>query len=171
MTTDLRYPIGRFRYTPFDAAGRAKATDTIAALPRKLRTVVASMSDAQLETPYRPDGWTVRQVVNHLPDSHMNAYVRFRLALTEENPRIKPYDEAKWAELPDAKRGPVEPSLRMLEGLHERWAALLRSMVERDFARTLDHPERGPMTLDQMLGLYEWHCAHHLAHVESVAQR
>lgn len=171
MTTDLRYPIGKFRYTPFDAAGRAKAIDTIAALPDRLRALVTPMNDAQLETPYRPEGWTVRQVVHHLPDSHMNAYVRFRLALTEDNPRINAYDEAKWAELPDARRGAIEPSLRMLDGLHARWTALLRTMTDRDYERTLDHPERGPLTLDQMLGLYTWHCGHHLAHVESVARR
>ena len=171
MTTDLRYPVGKFRYTPFDAPGRAKAIDTIAGLPRKLRAVLSSMTEGDLETPYRPGGWTVRQVAHHLPDSHMNAYVRFRLALTEDNPRIKPYDEAKWAELADAKHGPIEPSLRMLEGLHERWTALLREMNEGDFSRTLDHPERGPLTLDQMVGLYSWHCEHHLAHVESVARR
>ena len=171
MPTDLQYPIGKFRFTPFDRAGRRTAIETIAALPGRLRDLVRPMDDAQLETPYRPGGWTVRQVANHLPDSHINAYIRFRLALTEDSPRIKPYDEAKWAELPDARNGPIEPSLRILDGLHERWAALLRGMSESDFARTLDHPERGLLTLDHMLGLYAWHCEHHLAHVQSVARR
>jgi hypothetical protein len=171
MATDLKYPIGKFRFAPFDAAGRARAIDTIAALPARLRALVTPMTEGELGTPYRPGGWTVRQVANHLPDSHINAYIRFRLALTEDAPRIKPYDEAKWAELPDARSGPVEPSLRILDGLHERWAALLRGMSGADFARTLDHPERGLLTLDHMLGLYAWHCEHHLAHVESVARR
>ena len=170
MPTDLQYPIGKFRFTPFDGARRRQAIDTIAALPERLRARAASLSDAELATPYRPGGWTARQVVNHLPDSHVNAYVRFRLALTEDSPRIKPYDEAKWADLPDARTGPIEPSLQILDGLHARWAALLRAMREADFARTLDHPERGLLTLDHMLGLYAWHCDHHLAHVASVAR-
>lgn len=171
MPTDLQYPIGRFRFAPLDAATRMQAIETIAALPARLRTLLAPMPEGRLDTPYRPGGWTVRQVVHHLADSHMNACVRFRLALTEDAPRIKAYDEARWAELPDARGGPVEPSLRILDGLHERWVGLLRAMDGAQFARTLDHPERGLLTLEHMLGMYAWHCRHHLAHVEIVAGR
>ena len=171
--TDLRYPIGRFRRpeTPLDDAQRRAAIDTIAATPANLRAAVRGLGDAQLDTPYRPGGWTVRQVVHHVPDSHMNAYVRFKLALTEDEPTIKPYDEARWAELADSRDTPIETSLVLLERLHERWVTLLRSMSAHDFARRLNHPENGVMRLDQMLALYAWHGRHHVGHVTSLRER
>lgn len=165
--SDLRYPVGK--YQPLEKISPKQRTewiDTIAALPQKLKHAVSHLTEPQLDTSYRPGGWTVRQVVHHLPDSHLNSYIRFRFALTEDNPTIKPYDEAKWAELADAKTGPIAPSLQILEGLHERWTALLRSLDDAAFARTLRHPEWGEMRLDWMLGLYAWHCRHHMAHIE-----
>jgi uncharacterized damage-inducible protein DinB len=172
MTTpDLRYPVGRFSFTGGDDSSRAEAIAIIADLPSRLRAAIAGMSDAQLETPYRDGGWTVRQVVHHLPDSHLNAFARFKFALTEDKPTIKPYDEAKWAELPDGRTGPVAPSLALLDGLHARWALLLRGMRAGDFARELVHPENGVMTLDRMLALYAWHSRHHVAHITELKKR
>src|SRR5665213_2283807 len=154
-TPDLRYPIGkRVPRASHTAESRAAALQTIAETPAKLRKAVTGLTEAQLDTPYRPGGWTVRQVVHHVADSHLNAYIRTRLALTEDNPTIKPYDETLWAELFDAKSSAIESSLGMFDGLHERWVLLLKSMPPADFARTLNHPERGPMTLDQMVELY-----------------
>ena len=132
---------------------------------------VAGLTEERLDTPYRPEGWTVRQVVHHVPDSHMNAYVRFKLALTESAPAIKGYEEARWAELEDTQRVPVEVSLALLAALHTRWVALLQSMPEADFQRTLVHPEHGVRTLDQMLATYAWHGPHHVAHVTALAGR
>jgi uncharacterized damage-inducible protein DinB len=176
MTTiapDLRFPIGPFRRpdAPLDAPRRRRAIDAIAATPAQLRAAVKGLADAQLDTPYRPGGWTVRQVVHHVPDSHINAYVRFKLALTEDEPTIKPYEEARWAELADTRETPIETSLVLLERLHERWVAVLRSMSDKDFARRLRHPETGIQRLDQVLALYEWHGAHHVAHVTSLRER
>src|SRR5579875_375048 len=132
---DLRYPVGRFKApTEITSAQRQEWIAEIQALPGKLRDTIEPLRDAQLDTPYRPGGWTVRQVVHHLPDSHMNSYVRFRLALTEDGPTARPYDEAVWADLADAKRAPIPPSLQLLEALHARWDFLLRSLDERDFA-------------------------------------
>ena len=170
-TTDLRFPVGRFALTSADDQSRAEAISIIAELPAKMRAAVDGLSDAQLDTPYRPDGWTVRQVVHHLPDSHMNAFTRFKLALTEDTPRIKPYEEAKWAELPDGRTGPVEPSLSILDGLHARWTVLLRAMRPEDFDRQLEHPESGIQSLNRMLALYAWHCRHHLAHITELKRR
>jgi hypothetical protein len=172
-TPDLRFPIGPFRRpdAPLDDAQRRRAIDVIASAPAKLRAAVTGLTDAQLDTPYRPGGWTVRQVTHHLADSHMNAYVRFKLALTEDEPTIKPYDEARWAELADARQMPVETSLVLLERLHDRWVVLLRSMSAQDFARRLRHPETGVQRLDQVLALYEWHAKHHVAHVSSLRER
>lgn len=144
----------------------------IAAAPDQLRAAVAGLSPAQLDTPYRPNGWTVRQVVHHLPDSHLNAYTRIKLALTEEEPTIKPYEEARWAELPDARTGPVELSLALLEFLHQRWLLLLRNLAAADFARQFRHPEHGRMfALDEALALYAWHGEHHVAHITSLRRR
>jgi uncharacterized damage-inducible protein DinB len=171
---DLRYPIGHFEAPSHVTAGhRAAAIEAIAAAPAALRAAVSGLDAAQLDTPYRPDGWTVRQVVHHLADSHVNSYVRFRLALTESEPTIKPYDEAKWAELPDARGPLVAESLTLLTALHARWVALLRAMAPGDFARTLVHPERpgAPMTLDTMLALYAWHGRHHVAHIAALRER
>lgn len=169
---ELRYPTGRFkRPTAYDQRQRLEHIETIAATPARLREAVRGLDDTQLDTTYRPDGWTVRQVVHHVPDSHMNSYVRFRLALTEDTPAIKPYHEDRWAELADAKRMPVEPSLTLLESLHERWVMLLRSMRPEDFARTLAHPEHGVLPLDFFLALYAWHGPHHVAQITKLRER
>lgn len=170
--TDLRYPIGRLeRKTSLTPQERRAAIDAIAAAPAALRAAVRNLTDVQLDTPYRPDGWTVRQLVHHVADSHMNAYARFRLALTENNPTIKPYSEAQWAELPDARTLPIKVSLDLLDALHERLVHLLRATSDADFQRTLSHPENGPMTLDSLLSIYSWHGRHHTAHVTALSQR
>ena len=163
---DPRYPIGK--YTPpkdVTAEMRTKAIAEIATAPAGVRAGVRGLTEAQLDTPYREGGWTVRQVVHHLPDSHMNAYIRWRFALTEAEPTIKPYDEGAWANLEDAAHAPVEVSLKLLESLHERWVRLLRSLSAEDFAKTFRHPEYGVKTLDWMLFLYAWHGRHHTAHI------
>ena len=171
MPPDLRYPIGKFTF-PEQVTDelRRQWIDEIAAAPAALRSAVAGLSPEQLDTPYRPGGWTVRQVVHHVPDSHLNAYVRCKLALTEDVPTIKPYDEAAWAQLPDS-RMPVETSLLLLETLHARWVTLLRAVTEEQWPRQLNHPESGIMRLDQLLALYAWHGPHHVAHVTSLRAR
>ena len=169
---DPRYPIGK--YTPPQEATpalRQQAIDSIAGTPAKLKAALSGLHDAQLDTPYRDGGWTVRQVAHHVPDSHLNAYVRFRLALTENQPTIKPYEEARWAELADAKSAPVAVSLALLEPLHDRWVRLLRSLTASDFARTFVHPEHGVRTLDWMLFLYAWHGRHHTAHITTLREQ
>ena len=146
--------------------------DAIARAPDDLRGAVRGLSDTQLETPYRPEGWTVRQVVHHVPDSHMNAYVRFKLALTEDVPTIKPYDEGEWAKLSDVRDTPIETSLTLLAALHDRWVLLLRAMTPGDFGRQLNHPDwEAPLSLDMVLALYAWHGAHHTAHITNLRQR
>jgi hypothetical protein len=166
---DIRYPIGPYKPpASITSAQRSLWIRQIEDLPASLKEAVAGLTGAQLDTPYRPAGWTVRQVVHHLPDSHLNSYIRFRLALTEDSPVIKPYDEAAWAELPDAKSAPIASSLALLEGLHARWAALLHSLDDTDYARTFQHPELGEIRLDWTLGLYAWHCRHHLSHIKSL---
>lgn len=168
---DLRYPIGPSdRKSPLAAGERAQRIHDLEAAPPQLRRAVAGLTDAQLDTPYRPGGWTVRQTVHHVADSHMNAFVRFRLGLTEDNPTIKPYDEKAWSELPDM-RLPVEVSLKLLDGLHERWVQMLRAQPGSVWARQIQHPENGPMTLDAMLSLYAWHGKHHTAHITNLRQR
>jgi hypothetical protein len=170
--SDLAYPIGKFVWEgPSGAADRARRIDAIAAAPAALRAAVAGLTEEQLDTPYRPGGWTVGQVVHHVPDSHVNAYVRFKLALTEDTPTIKPYDEAAWARLGDVKAVPVATSLALLEALHARWVALLRSFGEADWARTFRHPELGVVPLEKNLALYAWHGRHHVAHVTSLRER
>jgi len=169
---DLRYPIGRAdTKTPLADGERAQRIDSIAALPAQLRKAVSGLTDAQLDTPYRPGGWTVRQVTHHVADSHMNAFIRFRLGLTEENPTIKPYDENAWSELPDTRHLPVDVSLNLLDSLHERLVHLLRSVPAASFQRTIFHPENGPMTLDALVSQYAWHGRHHTAHVTGLRQR
>lgn len=169
---DLRYPIGKFKWEGQTSdQQRRQHIDEIGAAPARLRDALKGLSEQQLETPYRPGGWTVRQVVHHLPDSHMNAYVRFKLALTEENPTIKPYEEARWAELTDGRTAPVATSLALLESLHHRWVMLLTSLTTADWARTFQHPELGPMTLEKNLALYAWHGKHHVAHITSLRDR
>ena len=171
--TELRYPIGKFDFdAPINDADYPKLITAIAEAPVALRSAVAGLTRDQLETRYRPGGWTVRQVVHHVPDSHLNAYTRFKLALTENEPTIKPYDETAWAELPDSRKVPMEVSLDLLDALHLRWVALLRSMDTADFNRGLRHPEHGRvLTLRQMLGLYAWHGRHHVAHITSLKKR
>ncbi len=171
--TDPRYPVGKYeRRDVLTPDERAAMIEQIAATPRKLREAVAGLTPQQLETPYREGGWTLRQVVHHIPDSHMNSYVRFKLALTETTPTIRPYDEALWAELPDSVDTPPETSMQLLESLHDRWVRLLRSMSADDFQRTLKHPEHdGVMSLDAMVALYAWHGRHHVAHITSTRER
>jgi hypothetical protein len=174
MEQDLRYPVGKFsRPTKaLTSAERGAMIDEIAAAPAALRAAIRDFDDRKLDTPYRPGGWTVRQVVHHLPDSHVNAYCRFKLALTEDSPTIKPYDESKWAETPDGRSSLVEESVTLLEALHKRWILLLRAMKPADFERQLNHPEwDAPLSLDSMLALYAWHGRHHVAHVTSLRQR
>ncbi|MEX2110893.1 MAG: putative metal-dependent hydrolase [Gemmatimonadaceae bacterium] len=169
---DLRYPVGRFTMGgPAAEPEHPRLIGEIAATPGALRSAVAGLSRDQIETPYRPGGWTVKQVVHHLPDSHLNAYARFKLALTEDEPTIKTYDEAKWAELSDSQRVPIDVSLDLLDALHMRWVALLRGMDAADYRRGLKHPERGLMTLSQLLGLYAWHGRHHVAHITALRSR
>ena len=168
---DPRYPIGEFSAPPEIARDQVDAwIDDIATLPADVRRTVAPLTDAKLDTPYRPDGWTVRQVVHHLPDSHMNSLIRFKWALTEERPLIKAYDEKGWAVLPDA-RGPVAPSLDLLETLHRRWVALLRSLTWEQLQREFVHPESGPVVLAASVGAYAWHGRHHLAHIQRLLAR
>jgi uncharacterized damage-inducible protein DinB len=170
---DLRFPIGKFDWNaPIGEVDYPTLIGEIAAAPGALRSVVAGLSRDQLETRYRPGGWTVKQVVHHVPDSHLNAYTRFKLALTEDEPTIKPYDEAKWAELPDSQRVPIDVSLDLLDALHTRWVALLRAMDVADFNRSFRHPEHDRiLTLAQLLGLYAWHGRHHVAHITSLKKR
>jgi uncharacterized damage-inducible protein DinB len=168
---DLRYPVGRFRPPAASLPGlRAAHIETLRLLPERLRAAVAGLNESQLDTPYREGGWTVRQVVHHYADSHANSFIRFKLALTEDWPTIKPYDEAAWARLPDS-RLPIDNSLDFMDALHARWVALLQSMSEDDFQKGFVHPERGRMTLGNNLALYEWHSRHHVAHITSRRQR
>jgi uncharacterized damage-inducible protein DinB len=169
---DLRYPVGRFDFKQeIPTERRGALIDSIAAAPARLREAVRDLDEAQLDTPYREGGWTVRQVVHHVPDSHMNAFIRFKLALTEDNPTIKPYEEAEWAKLSDVRDTPIETSLVLLEKLQERWVILMRGMSDADFNRTFEHPENGVMSLNKTLGLYEWHGRHHVGHIRSLRQR
>ena len=169
---DLRYPIGKFEYGGVSTAEQRKRfIEDIAATPSRLKEAVAGLSEEQQNTPYRPEGWTVRQVAHHLPDSHLNAYTRFRLALTEKEPTIRPYHEDRWAELSDARTAPVEYSLELIEPLHKRWVYLLRSLSEADFAKIFHHPELGAVTLDKNLALYSWHGRHHVGQITALRKR
>jgi hypothetical protein len=169
---DPRYPIGRFEMPEeVTKEGRQQAIDEIASAPAKLRAAVQGLNGAQLDTPYREGGWTVRQVVHHVPDSHLNAYIRLKLALTEEKPIIKPYDEAAWAKLADSKNVPIEVSQVLLDSVHARWDSLWRSMKPEHFARVLVHPEHGDRTVDWLLFLYEWHGKHHTAHITELRKQ
>jgi hypothetical protein len=194
MSQDLKYPVGKFdKQASYSSSERSEFIRLLEEAPAQLRAAVAGLSEVQLETPYRPDGWTVRQVVHHVPDSHMNAFIRMKLALTEDKPIIKPYDEAAWALLADAQ-GPVEVSLVLLEALHSRWVELLRGFSDSDWRRGFVHPEMlkaaqakaasdpawaqgfaadqfGLITLEQALGTYAWHSRHHVAHVTQLRAR
>lgn len=169
----LKYPIGKFENPEIVTEGQlAQWIATIAAFPAKLKHEVSHLTDEQLDTPYRPEGWTVRQVVHHCADSHINSFVRFKLALTEDKPTIKPYWEDRWATLPDGKTIPIEYSLMILEGLHYRWATLLNSLTTEDLIRTFIHPGQGrEIELLENIGLYAWHSEHHLAHITALKKR
>jgi len=170
--SDLRYPLGKFHYDgPLSPQQQQASLDAIVKTPASLRAAVLGLSDSQLDTPYRPEGWTVRQVVHHLPDSHLNAYVRFKLALTEDDPTIKPYAEDRWAQLADTPGTPIDVSLTLLDSLHDRWVRLLKSLTPEQWKRTFRHPEMGPLTLDKTLAIYAWHGAHYVAHVTELRKR
>ena len=173
MTEDLRYPVGKFSIPPaLNAGDIAQWRTNLVELPAKIRAAVAGLTDAQLDTPYRDGGWTVRQTVHHVADSHQNAAIRFRLALTENIPTIKPYLEGLWAELSDARTQPIAPSLGILDGLHTRWIALIDSMTPEQWQRGFVHPEHGrTMTLWQTAALYSWHGRHHVAHINNLRAR
>ena len=170
---DPSYPVGEFQPVvgPVTNALRLRWIAELAAAPEEMRAALAGLSEQQLDTPYRPEGWTVRQVVHHVPDSHMHSYIRFRWALTEDRPTIKPYDEVLWAQLPDVRSAPVEDSLLLLDGLHRRWTALLRELTPAEWDRTFFHPERGVVSLESNLALYAWHGRHHVAHITSLRER
>lgn len=168
---DPRYPIGQFAMPEQATPERRQAAiDEIASTPTKLRAAVNGLNDAQLDTPYREGGWTVRQVIHHVPDSHMNALIRLKLALTEEKPMIKPYNEAAWADLADAKM-PLEVSQTLLDSVHARWDRIWRSMKSEQFGRTLVHPDHGDRTIDWLLFVYEWHGTHHTAHITELRKQ
>ena len=172
MSEDLRYPIGKFNSPPeVNAEMRQEFIRTIETLPAKLREVVNNLSEEQLDTPYRPDGWTVRQLVHHIADSHVNSFCRFKFGLSEDTPTIKNYDENAWAEMADSREAPIDLSLNIIDGIHARWTRLLNSMTQADFQRKINHPERGEMTLNSLLALYDWHSKHHTAHVAKLRER
>jgi uncharacterized damage-inducible protein DinB len=169
---DPRYPIGKFAMPAQVTPGnRQEAIEEIASTPAKLREAVKGLNDAQLDTPYREGGWTVRQVVHHVPDSHLNAFVRLKLALTEDKPMIKQYNEAAWAELADSKSAPIESSQTLLDSVHARWDRLWRSLKPEHFARVLVHPEHGERTVDWLVFLYAWHGRHHTAHITELRKQ
>lgn len=169
---DPRYPIGKYSKPPvIDSALRIQSVKQIEVAPAALRLAVEHLSDSQLDTPYRDGGWTVRQVVHHLPDSHLNAYVRFKLALTEDLPVVKPYDEALWAQIPEATHAPIASSLDLLDALHRRWIACIRELSDHHFNRKFRHLELGDMSLDEQLAHYAWHGRHHIAQITSLKQR
>jgi hypothetical protein len=171
-SSDPRYPIGRFsRPAGLDAEQRQAVIADLAAAPARLRAAVAGLSDEQLDTPYRTGGWTVRQVVHHVPDSHLNAYIRCKHALASDEPTIQPYDEDRWANLSEAKAAPVEVSLALLDALHRRWVLALRGMGPADWGRCLVHPDSGRQTIEQLAALYSWHGRHHVAHITALRQR
>jgi hypothetical protein len=169
----LRYPVGRMPRSnaPLDARTHAEYFTILETTPAHIRSLVTGLSDAQLDTPYRPGGWTVRQVVHHVPDSHMNAYVRMKLAVTETQPAVKTYEEGLWADLPEAKSAPVAMSLDLLDALHRRWVAFLRALPDTDFSKTFSHPEWGIVSIDESLGMYAWHCRHHTGHIRLAVKR
>lgn len=172
MSEDLRFPVGKFDgeqiITP---EARQKFIQTIEELPAKLNAAIESLDNEQLDTCYRPEGWTIRQVVHHIADSHLNSICRFKLGLSEATPTIKTYNEAEWAEMADSRNAPIDVSLKIIEGVHARWTILLNSMSDEDFEREINHPERGTMTLGSLLALYDWHSRHHTAHITATRSR
>ena len=171
ISEDLRFPIGKFDKSSIGPERRAEFIQTITDLPKKINEAVKGLSDEQIDTPYRPGGWSVKQTIHHIADSHMNSYCRFKLALTEdETPTIRPYYEDRWAELPDS-RLPIDSSLAIIDGIHRRWAAMLNAMSDSDFDKRFNHPESGEWTLDGALALYAWHSLHHTAHVTTLRDR
>jgi uncharacterized damage-inducible protein DinB len=171
MSEDLSFPIGKYeKVREITPEQRKQFIREIAELPNNLREMVKNMSEEQIDSPYRPAGWTVRQVVHHVGDSHLNSFIRFKLALTEKNPTIRPYAEDLWAETAEYKM-PVDVSLNLIDSIHRRWVALLESMSDEDFARTLNHPETGVWTLENLLGMYVWHGKHHTAHINNLKKR
>jgi len=173
MSDDVRYPTGRFTpgKAPLTPAERHDLIERIAALPAELRSAVEGLGDPQLDTPYREGGWSPRQIAHHIADSHLNAFLRVKLALTEERPTITPYDQEAWARLPDVTGVPVESSLQLVQGLHARWVSLLRSMSPDDFARAVVHPEIGEIDMDFILQLYGWHGRHHTTQITQLRAR
>ncbi len=172
MTKDLRYPIGKYIVQPFSEKLFGEWLIDIKNLPQHLENAVLNLDEGQLDTVYRDSGWTIKQVVHHLADSHMNAYIRFKLALTEDNPGIKPYDEAAWAEMSDTKNLPINLSLTILHSLHIRWYEIIKNITEKDLNRTVFHPEyKKEMTVWYLLGMYAWHSRHHVAHITSLRER
>ncbi len=169
---DPRYPIGKFSFEgPLTAEQKKQYLNDIEQTPARLRAAVRGLSDEQLNTPYRDGGWTVRQLAHHVPDSHMNAYIRFKLALTEDEPTIRPYMEDRWAELPESKQAPIDVSLALLDSLHQRWTMVLRNIPDADWKRTFRHPEMGLLSLEKTLALYAWHGRHHVAHVTTLREK
>ena len=169
----LKYPIGQFE-KPSEITQEIlnKWISDVSTFPKKLLMEVMHLSNEQLNTPYRPDGWTVRQVVHHCADSHMNSLIRLKLTLTEDQPTIKPYFEERWIELIDSKSMPIKPSLKMIEGIHERWSILLKSLTDEQYGRIFIHPEHGKtFRVDETIGVYAWHCNHHLAHITEIKKR
>jgi len=172
MRSDPRYPIGKFDKDINVTKGmRSDFINIIETLPSQLRKEVENLSKQQLDIPYRDSGWTIRQVIHHIPDSHINSYIRFKLALTEDNPPIKTYEEHLWAELPDTFKTPIDVSLNLLESLHTRWTILLRSLTDKQFEKTFQHPEWKNITLSKTLALYAWHSNHHLAHISELKKK
>ncbi len=171
MSEDLKYPIGKFdKNIEVTSESRLQFVNEITDLPKNLKNAIKNLNDEQLDTPYRPGGWTVRQTVHHVADSHLNSFIRFKLALTEDVPTIRPYYEDRWAELQDSFL-PLNDSIKIIEGLHSRWTTLLNSMSGEDFQKKLNHPESGEWTLEKLLGLYAWHSRHHTAHITNLRAR
>ena len=172
LADDIRYPVGRCEWSlEVTAEQKEQHIRDIAEMPAQLREAVAELAPQHLDIPYREGGWTIRQIVHHIPDSHMNSYVRFKLALTEDQPTIKPYDEARWAEMPEARAAPIEVSLDLIDKLHRRWVLMLEAMQESDFERSLHHPENGTLRLKSMLAGYAWHSRHHVAQIVATRHR
>jgi hypothetical protein len=174
MTSEqLKFPIGKFeKPKTITKDDLLKWISEISTFPTRMKNEVNNLTNQQLDTQYRPEGWTIRQVVHHCADSHMNSLTRFKLTLTEDKPTVKPYYEERWAELADSKNMPIEPSLKMIEGIHERWTVLLNNLTESDYSKIFIHPEHGKeYRMDENIGLYAWHCNHHLAHITETKKR